>query len=301
MDTGILSIGLLAVWGLIYFILKSIFDYTMYVKNKEGEIVYDDNQNKKVYLYKETIQLFLFILFIVVLIFFQVTATLYGYQSYANSVTGMDNVNISSKYPALILSTIVPWTIMFGMLVALLKVFPGWKQPFANTLGYLLVKILGIQKILNSLLITYNDKGNSEDVDTEDDNFNRAIRTIKPILNDSTLIINEVSSETFENFWSTMENGKLIKDPQTYKTSNDGKNRDDAKNRLEQFIAIKDNFAEYIWYLLAGTYIASYVQTLTNSIDPPISSAQLNDQLNNNIEEQTQANNKNTRTYVQDE
>lgn len=301
MDTGILSIGLLAVWGLIHFILKSIFDYTMYVKDPKGDVIYDENNNKKVYLYKETIQLFLFILFIVVLIVFQVMATLYGYQEYANSVTGMDNVNISSKYPALILSTIIPWTLMFGMLIALLKIFPGWKQPFANTLGYLLVKILGIQKILNSLLITYSDTGVSEDVDTEDENFNRAIRTIKPILNDSTLIINEVSSETFQNFWNTMENGKLIKDRQTYKTTNDGKNRDDAQNSLEQYIAIKDNFAEYIWYLLAGTYIASYVQTLVTSIDPPVSTDQLNDQYNNKVEEGQQINDEDQRTYLQEE
>ena len=49
MDTGILSIGLLAVWGLIHFILKSIFDYTMYVKDTKGDVVYDENNNKKVY------------------------------------------------------------------------------------------------------------------------------------------------------------------------------------------------------------------------------------------------------------
>ena len=98
-----------------------------------------------------------------------------------------------------------------------------------------------------------------------------------------------------------MENGKLIKDRQTYKTTNDGKNRDDAQNSLEQYIAIKDNFAEYIWYLLAGTYIASYVQTLVTSIDPPVSTDQLNDQYNNKVEEGQQINDQDQRTYLQEE
>jgi hypothetical protein len=282
MEIGILSIALLAVWSLIYIIFKSLFDSDVYKTDDQGETVLDENGNKIVKFPKATVQLFIFAVYIILLFMFQIFASIIGYKEYAQSTTGIDNVDISSKILQIILYTLFPWMIMFGSLIALLKVYPGWKLPFANTIGYLIVKVLGIKTLANKLIITYDESGNSLEPDTDDDNFNRAIRTVKPIIQDPSLILQEVSSDNFDNFWKTLEEGKILKNEATYK-ANYNEPREKARGTLQQYVNIKENIAEYIWYILAGAYIASYVQRIVTDIDPPVSTDQLNDQYNDTV------------------
>jgi hypothetical protein len=284
METGILSIALLASWSFIYIICKSIFDSNVYEINKQGETVHDENGNKKIKYSKDIVQSFIFGVFIILLFIFQIMASVFGYKNYAISYTGNNDIDISSKVPQIILYTIVPWIVMFGSLVALLKVFPGWKLPFANTFGYLIVKLLGITKLATKLIISYDEVGNSLEPDTDDDNFNRAIRTVKPIIQDPSMILNEVSSDNFDNFWKTMEDGKILKTEEYYKMLYN-KPREEARGTLEKFINIKENIAEYIWYILAGAFISSYVQRLVSDIDPPVTEDQLKQEYNDKVNE----------------
>ena len=297
METGILSIALLAAWSLIYIICKSIFDSNVYEINKEGETIYDEEGNKKIKYSKNIVQMFIFVVFIVVLFIFQIMASIFGYKNYAITSTGNENIDISSKVPQIILYTIIPWIVMFGSLVALLQIFPGWKLPFANTFGYLIVKLLGIKKLATKLIISYDEVGNSLEPDTDDDNFNRAIRTVKPIIQDPSMILNEISSDNFDNFWKTMEDGKILRSEENYKITYN-KPREEARSTLEKFINIKENISEYVWYILAGTFIASYVQRIVTNIDPPITNDQLKQEYNDKVNEPEPDPGK---TYVSDE
>lgn len=297
METGILSIALLAAWSLIYIICKSIFDSNVYEINKEGETVYDEEGNKKIKYSKNIVQMFIFVVFIVVLFIFQIMASIFGYKNYAITSTGNENIDISSKVPQIILYTIIPWIVMFGSLVALLQIFPGWKLPFANTFGYLIVKLLGIKKLATKLIISYDEVGNSLEPDTDDDNFNRAIRTVKPIIQDPSMILNEISSDNFDNFWKTMEDGKILRSEESYKITYN-KPREEARSTLEKFINIKENISEYVWYILAGTFIASYVQRIVTNIDPPVTNDQLKQEYNDKVNEPEPDPGK---TYVSDE
>lgn len=297
METGILSIALLASWSFIYIICKSIFDSNVYETNKEGETLYDTEGNKKIKYSKDIIQIFIFVVFIIVLIIFQIMASVFGYKNYAISYTGNNDIDISSKIPQIILYTIIPWVVMFGSLVALLKVFPGWKLPFANTFGYFIVKLLGIKSLATKLIISYDEIGNSLEPDTDDENFNRAIRTVKPIIQDPSLILNEISSDNFDNFWKVMEEGKILKTEEYYKMTYN-KPREDARSTLEKFVNIKENISEYVWYILAGAFIASYVQRLVSEIDPPVTKDQLKQKYSDNVNEPDPEAGK---TYIEDE
>ena len=44
-----------------------------------------------------------------------------------------------------LLYTLIPNVLIFGLLVAILVGFPGWKAPFSNTLGYIAAKGSGIK------------------------------------------------------------------------------------------------------------------------------------------------------------
>ena len=290
MDSGILSISLLAAWSLIYFIIKSIFDTDIKETDEQGKVKVPE----KIIFKKNTFQIIIFAVYLIVLLIFQIFSSIYGFQSLAGTS------DISSKIPVIMLYTIVPWFVMFGSLIFLLKMYPGWKISFSNTFGYFIVKLLGIGKLMNKLLINFDEEGNSTEGNTDDENFNRAIRTVRPIVNDSSLIINEITSNNFNNFWFTMENGKLLKSEQLYFQEYNGETREGAKENLERFINIKENIAELFWYILAGCYIASYVQTLLNNIDVPVSQEQLNDTYNDNVENSNNSD-ENNKVYVDEE
>jgi len=49
-------------------------------------------------------------------------------------------------------ATFIPWILIFGVVMAVLIAAPGWKAPFSNTIGYLVVKMSGGNKYLLNIL-----------------------------------------------------------------------------------------------------------------------------------------------------
>ena len=48
--------------------------------------------------------------------------------------------------------TIIPNFFMLGLVMIILKVFPGWKEPFSNTIGYAIVYLMGLGETFSELL-----------------------------------------------------------------------------------------------------------------------------------------------------
>ena len=46
------------------------------------------------------------------------------------------------------LVTFIPWVIIFGLLNISLMMFPSWKSPFSNTVGYLFARLGGVRELL---------------------------------------------------------------------------------------------------------------------------------------------------------
>ena len=189
---------------------------------------------------------------------------------------------------------------MFGSLLTLLFASPGWKLPFSNTFGYFIIQFLGIKKQINKLVVAYDENGNVVSGDTNDESFNRAIRALRPITYDPSYIVNEITEDNFDNFWATMTMGKLIKTKEEYSSDYKNESLDQGKDYLRKLVAIKENVAEFIWFILAGAYIASCVQTLLITIDVPVSQEELNDTYNDQVNgnDDDESNNK---VYVEEE
>lgn len=96
-----------------------------------------------------------------------------------------------------ILVTLIPWGIIFGTLLLLLFIFPGWLQPFSNTFGYAMTIIAGINSTLADILIANpkNDK-NSQDGPMRE--------ALAHIYSDKSLLVNEITKENFDFFWKNM-------------------------------------------------------------------------------------------------
>lgn len=135
------------------------------------------------------------------------------------------------KQPALAFTTtIFPWTIIFGSLSVLFMMFPGWKSPFSNTFGYLAARAGGIKDAFNAILTSKISN-----------------KALQAIYEDNSLMINEITPENFEDFWSKMQTSGMLSSSVT----------EESKERLLKLVRMKDIVAEFVWYLLAGVLIST--------------------------------------------
>lgn len=137
-------------------------------------------------------------------------------------------------------ATVLPWLIIFVILYFLLELFPGWVAPFSNTIGYLVVKILGVETFLENVL---NKESKNETI----------INAINKIKSHKAKIINEFDDDrdNFEKFFKKFQEEKLSDENIIdIKTSED-------IIQLFKLINIKFIVGKMVWYILAGTIVAS--------------------------------------------
>lgn len=143
-----------------------------------------------------------------------------------------------SSYGNAFLYTFIPWVVIFGLLNIALMMFPGWKAPFSNTFGYLVVKAAGIRSLLTNNILKQKYKGSSTLSEKGISN------SINDIYSDPSILINQVTPDTFDSFWKRMS--PLLKG---------GSNL--YRNKLKQLIVLKDLVGEFFWYLLTGMLVCS--------------------------------------------
>jgi hypothetical protein len=137
-------------------------------------------------------------------------------------------------------AVILPWILMFGSVLVLIRVFPGWIQPFSNTFGYLICLIPAIhaQEKLTAILNPLNKSMS------------------KLIEEDTSLMMNEFSSVRYEEIVDKMVEGGVLSKENTAAVEDFGK-----------IIRIKDATAEFIWHLLVGCVaITAAYNNLMNTV-----------------------------------
>lgn len=137
-----------------------------------------------------------------------------------------------------ILATVIPWTAIFGILIMLLNVFPGWKAPFSNTIGYLMIRGDAseiVPKIFKGKMTA--------------DKSGEFAQALEYIYDDQSLLINEITPMNFDSFWDKMTKSNLIRDTAQIDT---------YKQKLRNLVKLKDLIATGIWYLLAGLLVTSF-------------------------------------------
>ena len=143
--------------------------------------------------------------------------------------------------------TLGPNLIIFGGLMTILTVFPGWKAPFSNTVGYGLINVLGKliigQGIGDALIAVLKDDKNN--------------KLLKKVYSDPSMMANEITPDNFDLFIDRLGGKNSIKKDNI---------SDDNLAVLYNLIALKDNIASFLWYVLTGLLVIqnsnSYIQTM---------------------------------------
>lgn len=134
--------------------------------------------------------------------------------------------------PGTILSTLAPWT-MLGVIMAILRFFPAWKKPFANTFGYL-------------FMVFADGGGKLRRVLEHGENWSKNTR-LKSMLEESpNALLYEMQYKPLDQFQPTID--KLSADESIGKITNASIEIYD----LVHVLLLKDLIGEMVWYMLVG-------------------------------------------------
>ena len=118
-------------------------------------------------------------------------------------------------------ATFVPWIVLLGGIMAVLHAMPGWKQPFSNTFGYLVVLIGGGKQKLRDMLQTGTTP------------------SLKFIEDDPWSLLVNFSTSTFEATLAALRRDSPI--------------AEDKVAAFKKIVLLKDLMAELVWFMLVGS------------------------------------------------
>lgn len=164
----------------------------------------------------------------------------------------------SSNWRLAFIVTIVPWVMMFGTIILILTVYPGWKTPFSNTFGYAMTRFSGGKKLTSEIFPP------SSKIDGTSKDATSIKESLAYIYSDQSVLINEVTAENFDNFWKDTE---PIRSPE----SKEGDNNK-LKERFMKLVKLKDIVGEYVWYMLTGSLVIAvgYNYIIASTCSPSV-------------------------------
>ena len=176
-----------------------------------------------------------------------------------NTALAKSICNNSQSMNVGILSTVFPMLFIFGLLQLLLTIFPGWVEPFSNTFGYGMAKLVGLHDLMKRLLVSPQFNAAPE---------KKIINAVNSIYNDPSIFINQFSYANREDFNKTWDNsfasgrGIFVKSagpaPLPYSPANP--NPPPGSHLYQEFrnmVKLKDIVGTFIWYILVGVITTS--------------------------------------------
>ncbi len=191
------------------------------------------------------------------------TMLIYSMQILVN----MKNSNVvcgETKGGQAMIWAVVPYTLILGVIMLLMRLTPGIKKPFANTFGYLIISMMGIKATFQKLLVKRTTDGSdgSSLIDEVYDNPSLLVNEITPKnftfamlklaqSKEKTKDDNKASKLLPRNILdTTVVTKQIIEEFDKRKSSNVSK----ELNAVYKLVSIKDMISEFIWLVLAGIF-----------------------------------------------
>jgi len=231
--------------NIVTFILTTVF-YYMALK---PILSYDDLIDVKKYeAYNKNNYLYLGIyLMLVMLVQFVVNASI---------ISTTCGGSISENIGAAGFLTFIPWTLIFGVIIIILIIYPGFKSAFSDVIGYFYVSS-SATKIITELLVNRDVEKKLTGTETkeEKESLEDAADAIVKICGNTSILINQIVPDNFLNYWKILK--PLMKEQ--YKDDNSPESSD-MRKQLFELVVTRDNIGESLWYIYTGILITSIVQ-----------------------------------------
>ena len=237
-DGSLLSLIVFLITVVFYYLFKPSLTKELVDKSPASEEMSKYNQSK-------TASLLKFLLFVV--------AGQYSVNSYI--LIKKCGGDVIKNMVAAMFMTFIPWFLIFGALVGVLVIFPGFKSAFSNVIGYFVVASKS-NLILTTLLKNTQIDGKIEDETEADPEKRRALETaaeaILKLCGNTGILINQIVPDNFVEYWGLLK--PLLKEEWR---QNDG---GDYKEELLKLVVLRDNIGEALWYIYTAVLIISVVQ-----------------------------------------
>jgi hypothetical protein len=165
--------------------------------------------------------------------------------------------NITENIGTAGVMTFLPWILIFGILVIILTVYPGFKSAFSDVVGYYYVSTTA-NKLLTELLVNKDIEKkilNQEDMTPEKrEALESAADAIIKICGNTSILINQIVPNNFDQYWSILK--PLMKEKYQIDSSETTK----IQNDLFELVVTRDNVGESVWYIYTGLLLTSIVQ-----------------------------------------
>ncbi len=220
-----------------YMVLKPSLPYELY-KNKDEYTKYISNNYMYLAIY----------VFLVIVIQFIVNSSIVASNCGGNITENMGTAGVL---------TFLPWILIFGVLVVILTVYPGFKSAFSDVVGYYYVSS-SANKVLTELLVNKDiEKKILEDnqmTPEKKEALESAADAIIKICGNTSILINQIVPSNFDEYWSILK--PLMKDK--YKVESEETKK--IQNDLFELVVTRDNVGESMWYIYTGLLLTSIVQ-----------------------------------------
>ena len=146
--------------------------------------------------------------------------------------------------------TFIPWILIFGVMLVVLIIFPGFKSAFSDVIGYYVVSG-GANDIFGQILLgTDLNEMIEQTTDVNKKNeLTKAAEAIIKICGNKSILINQMNPDNFLDIWTTL---KPLMTPGSF-------DNNELKQELLNLVVLKDNIGEAIWYVYSAILISSIV------------------------------------------
>jgi hypothetical protein len=146
--------------------------------------------------------------------------------------------------------TFIPWVLIFGVMIAVLLIFPGFKSAFSDVIGYFAVAGSANELLGSMLLGTDLNKMIEKTSDPIKKNeLTEAAEAIIKICGNKSILINQMSPDNFLSIWETL---KPLMVQGVYENK-------ELQQNLLNLVVLKDNIGEALWYTYTAILISSIV------------------------------------------
>lgn len=259
--------------NIVTFLLTTVF-YYMAIKPTLTYDVLNDNVKYKEYVSNSYLYLAIYLLLVMVIQFI-VNASI---------ISSTCGGNISENMGAAGVFTFIPWTLIFGIVVIVLIMYPGFKSAFSDVIGYFYVSS-SANKLLTDLLVNTdlekklssaspttemtpapdvvavpqnveqqanNIIGGSK---SEKEQMQDAADLIIKICGNTSILINQIVPSNFNDYWS------LLTPLKKEKYKNDSSDETiKLRDELFNLVVTRDVIGESLWYIYTGLLLTSIVQ-----------------------------------------
>jgi len=151
--------------------------------------------------------------------------------------------------------TFVPWGLIFGVLLGVLIIFPGFKSAFSDVVGYFVVAGK-CNTIFSTILIDteFQETLNNDNLlsDTKS-SLSKSAEAIMKICGNKSILINQFNPQNFTDMWNMLL--PLMKPDILNNREELIKNQ----NELLNLVVLRDNVGEAFWYVYSAILISSIV------------------------------------------